>query len=239
MERPMDNSPNSAGPLKDLLLTGQQSAQARRFTALGGVAEIAPDRGHTGFTRAIRAMHWTSITLCLGAFLLAWAIGNAAIAESPGLVMLHRSLVVTILALSALHLAWRPGAPVQPLPVKAPAFSRFANRAFAMGIYVLLTAQLLMGVTACMLNGARIVVFGAVEVPSFISENEPLARQISEVRGWVALLLMALIGVHLVGALRERFIHRDDGLAGILRGLRRQDSPKGVTRSVVDPPRRT
>lgn len=217
----MDNSPNSHGLLRELRQTGQQSALAQQFRVLGGVAEIVPARGQAGYTRAIQAMHWASITLCVGAFLLAWAIGKAAFAESPGLVMLHRSLVVTILALSALHLARRQGARVQPLPANASAFFRFADRAIAIVIYTLPIAQLLMGVAACMLKGARIVVFGAVEVPSFISENEPLARQISEVRGWAALLLLALIGVRFAAALRQRFVHRDDGLAGIVRGLRR------------------
>jgi cytochrome b561 len=60
--------------------------------------------------------------------------------------------------------------------------------------YVLLAAQPFMGLSASMLYGDRIVVFGRVEVPSFLAENEPLARQILQVHRWAALLLLALIG---------------------------------------------
>jgi cytochrome b561 len=48
-----------------------------------------------------------------------------------------------------------------------------------------------------MLYGDRIVVFGRIEVPSFLAANEPLARQILQVHGWAALLLLALIGLQL------------------------------------------
>jgi cytochrome b561 len=58
-----------------------------------------------------------------------------------------------------------------------------------------------MGLSASMLYGDRIVVFGRIEVPSFVAENEPLARQILQVRGWAALLLLALIGLHVGAAL--------------------------------------
>ena len=51
-------------------------------------------------------------------------------------------------------------------------------------LYVLLAAQPLMGLTASMLYGSRIVVFGGIEVPSFLAEIEPLARQIRSQFGW-------------------------------------------------------
>jgi cytochrome b561 len=88
------------------------------------------------------------------------------------------------------------------LPAKAPAVPRLAARASVIVLYILLVAQHLMGLSASMLYGDRIVVFGRIEVPSFVAENEPLARQILQVRGWAALLLLALIGLH-VGATRS------------------------------------
>jgi cytochrome b561 len=51
-------------------------------------------------------------------------------------------------------------------------------------LYVLLAAQPLMGLTASMLYGSRIVVFGGIEVPSFLAEIEPLARQLRSQFGW-------------------------------------------------------
>jgi cytochrome b561 len=129
-------------------------------------------------------MHWASVALCLGAFLIAWRIGNAADAEAAWLVMVHRSLSVTILTVIGLRLAWRLCAHVRPLPAKVSAVPRLAARASVIALYVLLAAQPLMGLTASMLYGSRIVVFGGIEVPSFLAENEPLARQILHVHDW-------------------------------------------------------
>ena len=191
--------------------------------ATDGNPVIAPARRAVGYTLAMRAMHWASIALCLGAFLVAWAIGNATDDEAAWLVMVHRSLSVTILALIALRLAWRRSAQVRFAAAKATAVPRLAARASVVAFYVLLAAQPLMGLAASMLNGSRIVVFGVIQLPSLLAVNEPLARQVLEVHGWAALLLLALIGLHLGTALRRRF---GDLLASLPSGLKRPHHPR-------------
>jgi cytochrome b561 len=171
----------------------------------------------------MRAMHWASVALCLGAFVVAWAIGNATDDEAAGLVMVHRSLSVTILALIALRLAWRRSAQVRLAAAKATAVPRLAARASVIALYVLLAAQPLMSLAASMLNGSRIVVFGVIQLPSLLTVNEPLARQVLEVHGWAALLLLALIGLHLGPAVSHRF---GDLLASVPSGLKRPHHPR-------------
>ena len=191
--------------------------RAHRAVAEGDLV-IAPVRGAAAYTLAMRAIHWTSVALCLGAFLVAWAIGNATDDEAAGLVMVHRSLSVTILALIALRVAWRRSAQVRLAAAKATAVPQLAARASVIALYVLLAAQPLMGLAASMLNGSRIVVFGVIRLPSLLTANEPLARQLLEVHGWAALLLLALIGLHLGTALRHRF---GDLLGSLPIGLKR------------------
>src|ERR1700677_9462 len=180
-------------------------------------------RRAAGYTLAMRAMHWASVALCLGAFLVAWAIGNATDEEAAWLVMVHRSLSVTILALIALRLAWRRSAQVRLAAAKATVVPRLAARASVIALYVLLAAQPLMGLAASMLNGSRIVVFGVIQLPSLLTVNEPLARQLLEVHGWAALLLLALIGLNLGTALRHRF---GDLLGSLPSGLMRPHHPR-------------
>jgi cytochrome b561 len=184
---------------------------------------VAPARRAASYTFAMRAMHWASVALCLGAFLVAWAIGSATDDEAARLVMVHRSLSVTILALIGLRLAWRQSAQARLSAAKAPAVPRLAARASVIALYVLLAAQPLMGLAASMLNGSRIVVFGVIQLPSLLAVNEPLARQVLEVHGWAALLLLALIGLHLGTALRHRF---GDLLASLPSGLKRPHHPR-------------
>jgi cytochrome b561 len=197
------------------------SIQAHR-AATQGYPVVAPAGPAAGYTLVMRAMHWASVALCLGAFLVAWAIGNATDDEAAGLVMVHRSLSVTILALIALRLVWRRSAQVRLAAAKATAAPRLAARASVIALYVLLAAQPLMGLAASMLNGSRIVVFGVIRLPSLLTANEPLARQLLEVHGWAALLLLALIGLHLGTALRHRF----GDLLDMPIGLKRPHHPR-------------
>ena len=60
---------------------------------------------------------------------VAWGIGNAAVAEAAWLVMVHRSLSVTILTVIGLRLARRLCAHVRPLLTKAPAVTWLTARA--------------------------------------------------------------------------------------------------------------
>ena len=190
--------------------------------ATDGTPVIAPPRRAEGHALAMQAMHWTSVALCLGAFLVAWAIGKATDDEAGWLVMVHRSLSVTILALIGLRLAWRRSAQARSPAAKAPAAPRLAARASVIALYVLLAALPLMGLAASMLNGSRIVVFGVIQLPSLLAVNEPLAREVFEVHGWAALLLLAVIGLHLGTALRHRF---GDLLASLPIGPKRPRHP--------------
>jgi hypothetical protein len=58
-----------------------------------------------------------------------------------------------------------------------------------------------------------------------LAQSEPLARQILQVHRWAALLLLALIGLHVGAALRDRFVRHDEALAGLLSAVRRPHRP--------------
>ena len=66
------------------------SIQAHR-AATEGDPVVALAGPATRYTLAMQAMHWASVALCLGALLVAWAIGNATDDEAAWLVMVHRS----------------------------------------------------------------------------------------------------------------------------------------------------
>jgi cytochrome b561 len=225
----MDEASNRSGLPGYLEAAEQLPLPERPSQALRTANEVEPAIARTrpaaGYTFAMEAMHWASVALCLGAFLVALGIGSAASAEAAWLVMVHRSLSVTILMVIGLRLACRLCAHLCRLPEKAPAVPRLAARASVIVLYILLVAQPLMGLSASMLYGDRIVVFGRIEVPSFLAENEPVARQILQVHGWAALLLLALIGLHVGAALRDRFVRHEALAAGLLSAVRRPHRP--------------
>jgi cytochrome b561 len=161
---------------------------------------------------AIKSLHRSSVALCLGDFFVARAATSAVDAETAGVTMLHRSLSVTILALIALLFALRLLARASGMAV-APTFR---GRMSVVILDLLLAAQPLTSLISSMLHGSRIVVFGNLEFPSLLSQNEPLARQILATRSWFAAVFLAVICVQgcvwsLDRFARPRTEHKDEG----------------------------
>lgn len=188
-----------------------------------GAAGLAPPG--LGHTAAMRTMHWASASLLAGSYATAWTV---SLATSSGgatrLVGFHRSLGLLILALTATRLLWRQRTRMPDLPGDVPHLQRLAARANVVGLYALLLLQPLLGLTASMLHGDRLVFLGGLVVlPDLLPIDRKLAHVVFQVHGTVALLLLGLIVMHLAAALFHHFVRRDDVLAGMLPGLRRRD----------------
>jgi cytochrome b561 len=184
-----------------------------------GTAMSAGDQ-RPAFGRIMRAMHWGTAALLLGAYPAAWMIGSIASgAETAWLVMLHRSFGVSILVLTGLRLVFRQYYGIPPLPADVPMTLRRAARASDALFYLLLILQPLLGLAGSMLFGDRIVLFGGTVLPILLPVNHALGRQIFQVHGVTAVLLLALIGLHVAAALYHHFVRKDGVLAGMLPGV--------------------
>jgi cytochrome b561 len=179
------------------------------------------DTRTSGFTGPMRAMHWITVVLVLGTYSAAWMIdADSSSAEADWLVMLHRSFGVMILLITALRLALRQYTVVPKLPPDLPAVLCFAARANANLLYVLLILQIGLGLIGSMLHGDRIVLFGNAVLPIMLPVNRMLARTVFRIHGVTALLLLALIGLHVAAALYHHFVRKDEVMAGMLPRVR-------------------
>jgi cytochrome b561 len=132
--------------------------------------------------------------------------------------MVHRSCGVMVLLLTGMRLVLRRRTRIPPLPADVPWPLRSTARAGACSLYVLLILQPLLGLIGSMLYGDRIILFGVAALPVLLPGNRSLARQIFQAHGLVAVLLLAVIGVHVTAALYHHFIRGDRVLAGMLPG---------------------
>lgn len=179
-----------------------------------------------GYAGPMQAMHWATVALLIGAYVAVWSIKDGSSdATTAWLAMLHRSFGLTILGLTAFRFAWRQRTPVPPLPADVPRLQRIAAQASVAALYVLLGLQPVLGAVGSLLYGDRVIVFGAVVLPALLPFNRPLARQIFWLHGWTALLLLALIGLHVAAALYHHFVRRDAVLSGMLPGVRPLPAP--------------
>jgi cytochrome b561 len=190
------------------------------YAAGGTGGSPVANRNRGGYSAAMRAMHAGTVALLLASYLAAWALGGAATsAQAARLLMLHRSFGVAILVLTLVRLAWRQCTRVPPLPADLPGVQRRAARAGAVVLYMLLVLQPALGLAGSMLHGDRIVVFGSVPVPNLLATSRPLARQVFQAHGVVALLFLGMACMHAAAAMYHHFIRRDEVLFGMIPGV--------------------
>ncbi len=106
-----------------------------------------------GYARAMQAMHWTTVALMISTCVAAWLIDAAGSREQAAwLVMLHRSLGITIMLLTPFRLVVRWRTRIPALPAGLPAIQRAAARASARLLYVLLFFHISSNVCSSGLN---------------------------------------------------------------------------------------
>ena len=180
-------------------------------------ADLAP------FPLALRLAHWTVAVLLLAVFALAWALDRVGAGPlGAALVNAHRSLGLTLLAVMTLRLAWRLTRRLPLLPASvAPWERRLAGTVQAL-LYAALLAQPLVGWAASLLAGDRVRLFG-IALPDWLAMDEEGGEALFAWHERIAWVILALVALHVAGALRHRFVKRDGvfqriSLAGGRRG---------------------
>lgn len=174
------------------------------------------------YDRVLRTVHWSSLLLIAAAYIAVWASQMAATkAQHDLLVQLHRSLGLTVFALTLFRIGWRWQARVPDLPAELPAVQKLAARATEYALYTLLLAQPILGLLHTNARGKRVGLYFLGELPAIVGPNRALARQAIAAHDLVAYTLLGLIALHAAAALFHHFVRRDDVLNAMLPGRRR------------------
>ena len=155
------------------------------------------------------ALHWAIALLLLAN----WPLGyfGEAIEERLGasLVWLHKSIGLTVLALSLVRLAWRLAHKPPPLPPMSQ-WRAAASRISHAGLYLLMILVPLSGWLRTSPGRYPLTWFELVELPKFpISRGSPEAALASAAHTWLAWAMLALVIVHVAAALHHQMRLRD------------------------------
>jgi cytochrome b561 len=184
-------------------------------------------------------LHW-AIALSIALMIpLGWWMGDQA---EDGVVsdalfqtyQLHKSIGLTVLALSLAQLAWRLINPPPPLPAHMPAWERFAARATHGALYALMIGLPLTGwlyVSAGWMDDGPLEVttrwFGLFVVPHLFGlptagadVREDVADAAMSAHSLLAWGAIGLAALHAAAALKHHFINRDNVLTQMVPGLR-------------------
>jgi superoxide oxidase len=185
-----------------------------------GAAELAAPADR--YDRVLTAVHWLTLLLIAAVYGAVWASHAAGSKEQSALlVQLHRSMGLTILALTLFRLAWRWNARTPPLPAELPFSQKLAARATEYILYVLLLLQPALGLLNTNARGRRVDFYFLGELPPVVGPDKALAKQAMAAHELVACLILALVALHAAAALFHHFVRRDNVLNGMLPGRRR------------------
>jgi cytochrome b561 len=164
------------------------------------------------------ALHWLLGLALVGIFGV--GVYMTGLPFSPAklkLINWHKWAGISILALSALRLAWRLTHRPPPLPAQVaaamPAWQRVAHHGTHGLMYALFFAVPLIGWAYSSAAGFPVVLFGVLPLPDLLAANKPLAEAIKPWHGAAAFALAALVLLHVAAALKHHFIDRDGLLA--------------------------
>ncbi|MFE0753376.1 cytochrome b [Inquilinus sp. NPDC058860] len=168
------------------------------------------------YTATAQGLHWVSATLILAVLVLAWVMESLPNGDASRgtVVMLHKSVGLTILALTAARLVWRAIHP--PPPARWAAWESAAATASHWLLYLVLLAMPLSGYLMSAGRGRAIPYFGLFDVPLLTPATDAIWRIGSTVHAVGQWALYVLVALHIAAAVWHVAVRRDGTLDRML-----------------------
>ncbi|MEL1249899.1 cytochrome b [Aurantiacibacter gilvus] len=159
-------------------------------------------------------LHWLIAVAVIVNWRLIEAAEHAEVrADAFAFVMNHKSLGITILALTLLRLGWRLINRPPPLRAGMAAWEKALARTLHIVFYVLLVGLPMLGWLSESFEGEGIEVWGMFTLPGLpVGVNEQLAETMGELHGTGGEIMIYLIGLHVLGMLKHMLIDKDGNL---------------------------
>lgn len=164
-----------------------------------------------------QAFHWLIAALILFQVPLAYyMIGLPVSPDKLASYALHKSVGMSIFALSTARLAWRWLHPPPPMPADTRRLQRFLARATQAGLYGLTLAMPIAGWLSSSAANFPVSLFGLVTLPDLVAPDQQLHERLELAHRWMAYGLFALLALHVSAALHHHLVRRDNVLVAML-----------------------
>jgi len=172
-------------------------------------------------------LHWLSFLVVLATGLIGLFMGDLPRGVTKLQVFaLHKSLGLTVIALTALRLLWRLASKAPtPLP-GAPAWQDAIARLTHAGLYLLLLLVPFSGWWYNSTSGYALQYFRLFNMPALVATDLAFKQQAKEIHALLFYVLCGLVAAHAAAALGHHYVWRDRTLVRMLPGRR---APLGET----------
>ncbi len=174
----------------------------------------------TDYGSLAKALHWL---VAIGIFaLIYFGLEQAGMErgdERSRIRFIHASIATITLILMTIRIIWRfmNDVPAHPEGMSGP--QRMISSVVHWGLYITVFAQLIAGAIMAGTGGKGIPVFGLFAIPVPVAENHDAHEWWEEVHEFAWKPVAALLILHILGALYNHFVVKNDVLRRITSGV--------------------
>ena len=167
-----------------------------------------------------RVLHWGVALLIIALIPLGWYMIRLDYYDpwSNDSLALHKGLGMVVLLLASIMITWRVADRGTRITVSRKPWEALAAKITHYLLYALILVVPATGYIVSTSAGTGISVFGLFEVPAVLPKSVPLRDAAISVHYYFAYAGVALIALHVAGALKHHFIDKDDTLRRMFRG---------------------
>lgn len=165
----------------------------------------------TKYTLLMRLLHWLIAIGILGMIGLGWYMHGLP-DEHPDkytLYNLHKSVGVTLLGLIVIRLLARFSSPIPELPPALRWWEKLLTKLTHFLMYILMLAVPVSGYLMSDFAGFPVEWFGLGEIPGFVPDSMDNSEYAEEVHEILPYILLGLVGLHVLGSLKHRFLDKN------------------------------
>lgn len=156
-----------------------------------------------------QSFHWLVLLLVVAQYATKWLPDGFASLSEKQLNGWHLAIGPAVLVIMLLRLAWRFTHPAPPPPSDLPMSLRILSRGTHYLFYAILIVLPVLGWIAASGYGASVSLLKLVPLPALIGKDKSLAESVGSVHGALAWALLAVIVLHVSGALYHGLVKQD------------------------------
>lgn len=165
------------------------------------------------YAASIKFLHWIIALLVIGMLCIGFFMDDFSKQSKVIVYPLHKSIGLTILFLTLIRFIWVQYRGKPDLPLTMKLWEKITSRIVQYSFYVLLIIMPLSGWIMSVAAGKTPSYFGLFDLSlPWIGIDKPLAEFMAESHETIAWILIALIILHVGGALKHHFIDKDNVL---------------------------
>ena len=148
--------------------------------------------------------------LIIGLIIMGFTMSNMDNSLKPTIYGLHKSFGITVLGLALLRLLLRIFTKVPPMPKNSNIFLNYISRFTHWGLYCFMFIMPLSGYVMSSASQRSFKWFFNIDVPLLIDQNTEIAQNAHNAHINAPYVLIALIGLHLLGTLKHLIINKEN-----------------------------